>query len=121
MLMQAKPSKTETTGEIIAIRGGVLDIHFTGKVPRIHDLLRVGTASIEVSDLVGEGIVRGIALSPIQGLGLGMTVEATGGPIMVPVGDAVRGRMLNVFGQPIDGKEPLDTAAQFQSTGALRP
>jgi F-type H+/Na+-transporting ATPase subunit beta len=98
------------TGKIVAIRGGVLDIKFPGNVPRIHDLLEAGQVPIEVSDLIGEGIVRGVALAPVQGLGLGMMVEATDAPIMVPVGDAVRGRMLNVFGDPIDGKGAIDAA-----------
>ena len=94
-------------GEIVAIRGGVLDIRFPGKVPRIRDLLRVGEISIEVSALGGEGVVRGMALGQVQGLGLGMAVEATGAPILAPVGDAVRGRVLNVFGTPIDGDGSL--------------
>lgn len=109
----AETSIPSNSGEIVAIRGGVLDIRFSGKMPRIHDLLRVGTVPIEVSDLVGKGVVRGIALAPVQGLGLGMEVEATGAPILVPVGDAVLGRMLNVFGTPIDGKEALDIAEQM--------
>lgn len=109
----AETSIPSDSGEIVAIRGGVLDIRFSGKMPRIHDLLRVGTVPIEVSDLVGKGVVRGIALAPVQGLGLGMEVEATGAPILVPVGDAVLGRMLNVFGTPIDGKEALDIAEQM--------
>ncbi len=97
------------TGKIVAIRGGVIDVEFSGSVPRIHDLLRAGKVPIEVSDLMGKGVVRGIALAAVQGLGLGMAVEASGGPLVVPVGDALLGRMLNVFGEPIDGKEALDT------------
>jgi F-type H+-transporting ATPase subunit beta len=105
----AANSTLQDNGEIVAIRGGVLDVRFRGKVPRIHDLLHAGKVPIEVSGLVGEGVVRGIALAPVQGLGLGMPVEATGSPISVPVGDSLRGRMLDVFGSPIDGGEPLDT------------
>jgi len=97
------------SGRIVAIRGGVVDIRFVGKIPRIHDLLIAGTVPIEVSDLMDKGLVRGVALAPVQGLGLGMEVTATGTPILVPVGEAVRGRMLNVFGAPIDGKGPVDT------------
>ena len=99
-----------TTGEIVAIRGGVLDIFFRGEPPRIHDLLRVGDISIEVAALVGDGVVRGLALGSVRGLGLGMRVEATGAPIQAPVGDGVLGRMLNVFGDPIDGLGRLETA-----------
>jgi F-type H+-transporting ATPase subunit beta len=104
-------ASTETPGEIVAIHGSVLDIRFCGDPPRIHDLLRAGELRIEVSSLVGEGVVRGMALGVVQGLGLGMPVEATGAPIQVPVGDGLRGRMLNVFGESIDGKGPVEAVA----------
>jgi F-type H+-transporting ATPase subunit beta len=97
------PATGPQTGEIVAIRGGVIDVRFDGVAPRIHELLRAGDLGIEVAALVGGGVVRGMALGPVQGLGLGMTAIATGGPIETPVGDAVRGRMLNLFGDPIDG------------------
>jgi len=55
-------------------------------------------------------VVRCVALAPLKGLGLGMRVLATGSPITVPVGDAVLGRMLNVFGAPVDNKPaPITT------------
>ncbi|MGB4111790.1 MAG: F0F1 ATP synthase subunit beta [Yoonia sp.] len=95
---------TTQDGHIIAIRGGIVDIAFDGDVPRIHDLLFAGEIALEVTALIGHGLVRAMALAPVRGLGLGVTVTATGGPIMVPVGDAVLGRMLNVFGAPIDRK-----------------
>jgi len=95
-----------TDGTIVAIRGGVVDVVFAGQVPRIHDLLYAGDVPLEVSALIGQGIVRAIAMAPVRGLGLGMSVKATGGPIKVPVGDAVLGRMLDVFGAPIDGGPP---------------
>jgi len=93
-----------TDGRIAAIRGGVVDVVFDGAVPRIHDLLYAGDIALEVASLTGERSVRAMAMAPVQGLGLGMPVRATGGPIMVPVGDAVLGRMLDVFGAPIDGR-----------------
>ncbi|WP_417273992.1 F0F1 ATP synthase subunit beta [Celeribacter halophilus] len=92
-----------TEGHIAAIRGGVVDVHFDGAIPNIHDLLYAGDVALEVSALIGQGLVRAIALAPVRGLGLGMTVKATDGPIMVPVGEGVLGRMLDVFGAPIDG------------------
>lgn len=95
---------TQTDGLIAAIRGGVVDVVFKGTVPHIHDLLYAGDVALEVSSLIGNGMVRAMALAPVRGLGLGMPVKATGGPIMVPVGDAVLGRMLDVFGAPIDGR-----------------
>lgn len=99
----AKPD-TVVDGRIAAIRGGVVDVKFEGTVPHIHDLLYAGNVALEVSSLIGDGMVRAMALAPVRGLGLGMGVRATAGPIMVPVGEAVLGRMLNVFGDPIDGR-----------------
>lgn len=97
-------------GRIAAIRGGVVDVAFGETVPRIHDLLHVGDVPLEVSALIGNGIVRAIAMAPVRGLGIGMTVSTTGGPIKVPVGEAVLGRMLDVFGAPIDGRLAPDAA-----------
>jgi F-type H+/Na+-transporting ATPase subunit beta len=97
-------------GRIAAIRGGVVDVEFEGRVPHIHDLLYAGEVALEVVSLMGNGIVRAIAMAPVRGLGLGMPVRATGGPITVPVGEAVLGRMLNVFGDPIDGRPAVEVA-----------
>ncbi len=101
-------------GSIVAIRGSVVDAAFAGAVPRIHDQLRVGDIALEVASLADHGVVRCIALGTVRGLGLGAPVHATGAPIEVPVGDAVLGRMLNVFGAPLDGLPAV-------SAGARRP
>ncbi|MBW0148384.1 F0F1 ATP synthase subunit beta [Marinobacter arenosus] len=93
-------------GTVVAIRGGVVDIRFSDPVPRIRDLVYVGKVALEVSALLDNGVARCMALAPVRGLGLGMPAKATGGPIRVPVGDAVLGRMLDVFGAPIDRKPP---------------
>ncbi|SEK84623.1 F0F1 ATP synthase subunit beta [Pacificibacter marinus] len=103
-------SETVVQGRIAAIRGGVVDVKFEGTVPHIHDLLYAGDVALEVSSLIGNGLVRAMAMAPVRGLGLGMVVRATGGPIMVPVGEAVLGRMLNVFGDPIDNRPAPKTA-----------
>lgn len=105
---------TTTDGRIVAIRGGVVDVVFDGVVPRIHDLLYAGDIALEVAGLIGHGKVRAMAMAPVRGLGLGMTVSATGGPIKVPVGDAVLGRMLDVFGAPIDGR-PAPVATEHRA------
>ncbi len=107
-------SDTKTDGRIAAIRGGVVDVMFDGPVPRIHDLLYADKVALEVAGLIGNGMVRAIAMAPVRGLGLGMTVKATGGPILVPVGDTVLGRMLDVFGSPIDGR-PAPVATEHRS------
>ena len=107
--MVAVPNPDEdagSEGRIVAIRGGVVDVFFPASVPRVHDLLFCGEVGFEVAALVGGSVVRSIALAPVRGLGLGMPVRTTGAPIEVPVGEAVLGRMLNVFGAPIDGMPP---------------
>ena len=91
-------------GRIVGIRGGVVDVLFEGTAPRIQELVYAGELAMEVASLLANGAARCMALAPVRGLGLGMTVHATGAPIEVPVGDAVLGRMLNVFGEPLDGK-----------------
>ena len=93
-------------GTIVAIRGGIVDVTFPGMGPRIQERLQVRGISMVVASLVGDRVVRCIALGPVRGLGLGMRVSASGAGIEVPVGEAVLGRMLNVFGAPIDGLPP---------------
>ena len=115
-----KPAGQATDGRIAAIRGGVVDVVFDGPVPRVHDLLYVGDVALEVAGLIGEGMVRAMALAPVRGLGLGMVVKATGGPIRVPVGDEVLGRMLDVFGAPIDDR-PAPVAVETRSIHRAPP
>lgn len=105
-------AEQDSDGTIAAIRGGVVDVRFDGAVPQIHDLLFAGDVALEVSALIGEGLVRAISMAPVRGLGLGMTVRATGGPITVPVGEGVLGRMLDVFGAPIDGRPAPDAVSR---------
>lgn len=107
----AHSAKPIAEGRVTQIRGGVVDVVFSGQTPRIQDLLYAGDLALEVASLLDQGTVRCIALAPVRGLGLGMAVRATGAPIQVPVGEAVLGRMLNVFGQAIDGQpEPVAAA-----------
>lgn len=118
--MTTSEAVTHAEGKIIAIRGGVVDAQFDNTVPHIHDLLFAGDIPLEVASMVGEGIVRSIALASVRGLGLGMPVRATNGPIKVPVGEAMLGRMLNVFGEPIDGK-PAPAATTHRSIHRAPP
>ncbi|WP_435311140.1 F0F1 ATP synthase subunit beta [Primorskyibacter sedentarius] len=105
---------TLAEGRIAAIHGGIVDVAFEDAVPRIHDLLYAGEVPLEVSALIGDGMVRAMAMAPVRGLGLGMAVTSTGGPITVPVGEAVLGRMLDVFGAPLDGR-PAPETGSFKS------
>jgi len=106
----------EADGIIVAIRGDVVDARFRTETPRINEMLEVGSSGalrIEVDSLLDPQTVRAIALGPTGGLPLGAPVHRTGRPIEVPVGPAVLGRMLNLFGEPIDGQEPLEAAAYW--------
>lgn len=107
-------------GRVVAIRGGVVDVRFDVQMPRINDLLYAGDLPLEVASLEAADTVRCIALSPTQGLALDALVRATGGPIMVPVGDVVLGRMLDVFGAPIDGL-PVITDSERHPIHAAPP
>ena len=100
------------TGSIIAISGPVIDCRFpAGQLPKIKEALTVtakdGTRVMEVAQHIGHDTVRCILLGASESLSRGMTVEALGTGISVPVGDATLGRMFNVLGQPIDGEDPL--------------
>ncbi len=107
-MIQARDS-----GRVVGIHGDVVDVRFDGALPHINDLLEAGALALEVNALLDQGTVRCIALAPVRGLGLGQAVTATGGPIRVPVGSAVLGRMLDVFGQAIDGgPEPATRATR---------
>ncbi|MBX9857789.1 MAG: F0F1 ATP synthase subunit beta [Gemmatimonadaceae bacterium] len=100
------------TGTITAVRGSVVDVRFNGPLPAIHSLLRAGSAesvAIEVLAQIDPHHVRGVALTATQGLVRGGAVRDTGGPLQVPVGPDVLGRMFNVFGEPIDGGPSLTT------------
>ena len=97
-------------GTIIAIQGSVVDVRFEHGLPPINQMLRSGPEDqvvIEVAALTGPHTVRGLALNADRALALGMPVKDTGGPISVPVGKALLGRMLNVLGEPIDQEPPL--------------
>ena len=98
------------TGKIVQVIGPVIDIRFDpDHLPSIKNAIKInnyktGTSmTAEVAQHIGDDIVRCIAMSSTDGLVRGMDCENTGGPIMVPVGDEVLGRMFNVLGQPIDG------------------
>ncbi len=99
----ASESKAPAVGCVVAIRGGIVDVAFSGSCPKINNLLHSGDIAMEVAALAGDGVVRCIALGSVRGLGLGARVTDSGSEISVPVGESVLGRMLNVFGAPLDG------------------
>jgi F-type H+-transporting ATPase subunit beta len=110
------------TGEIIQIIGPVVDVSFEkcgGEMPSIHDALEIirdnGTKLIiECQQHIGENSIRAIAMDSTDGLRRGMKVYSTGGSIKMPIGEQIRGRLMNVIGDPIDGLKPLDKGTGYQ-------
>lgn len=97
-------------GKIIQVVGVVVDVEFAkGNLPAIYNALEVElngkTILLEVAQHLDESSVRAISLASTDGLNRGTEVKDTGAPISVPVGNATQGRMFNVIGEPIDGKE----------------
>ena len=106
-------------GKIVQVMGPVVDVEFKdGELPSIQDALKVNNGGkecvMEVSQHMGKHIVRCIMLTASEGLCRDMEVTATGSGIQGPVGDQVLGRLFNVLGQTIDGKEPLDNAEHWE-------
>jgi F-type H+/Na+-transporting ATPase subunit beta len=112
-----------TEGSIIQIIGPVVDIDFpSGKLPSILNAVKIPRKNVEgvEEDLIvevqlqlGEDRVRAVAMDSTDGLVRGMKAYDTGGPIMVPVGPKVLGRLINVIGQPIDGLGPIEAKAYY--------
>jgi F-type H+-transporting ATPase subunit beta len=93
------------SGAVVSVRGSVVDMRFEGRLPPIYSVLRAGDKGrivIEALEQLDAHRVRGIALTPTQGLARGMAVEDTGGPLMAPVGKGILSRMFDVFGNVID-------------------
>ena len=98
------------TGLIDAVRGGVVEVRFSGGLPPLRSVLRAGDVVLEVSDHAAEDRVRCIALTPTAGLARGQAAVGDGSPLTAPVGQELLGRMFNVFGQAIDGRDELTDA-----------
>ena len=99
-------------GKIVQIIGAVVDVEFPRDViPKVYDALKLTDVdlTLEVQQQLGDGIVRTIAMGSSDGLKRGMTVENTGAPISVPVGQATLGRIMDVLGNPVDEMGPVAT------------
>jgi F-type H+-transporting ATPase subunit beta len=99
-------------GNILSIRGSVVTAQFEQHLPKIHHKLLAGQDKdvvIEVLAYENDTTMKGIALNTTSGLARGAPVYDTGRPLTVPVGDAVLGRVLNVFGEPIDKQGDIKT------------
>src|SRR6202789_228501 len=104
--------KPPNRGSVTAVRGSVVDVRFESRLPLIASVLRTGASGqivIEVMTQVDATHVRGIALTPTQGVCRGMPVEDTGMPLRAPVGKNIISRMFDVFGHAIDRQpDPAD-------------
>src|SRR6056297_808828 len=115
----------ENFGEVTQVIGPVLDVSFEKSgidVPGIYDALEIertdGSVLVaECQQHIGEHTVRAIALDSTDGLRRGMKVKATGSAIKIPIGSQVRGRLLNVIGEPIDGMKKLDKTDGYEIHG----
>jgi F-type H+-transporting ATPase subunit beta len=116
---------SQLTGHISQIIGPVIDVYFDTEgqeaekvLPKIHDALKIDRGDgrdliVEVQQHIGEDTVRCVAMDNTDGLHRGLEVVPMGSPIVMPAGDQIKGRMLNVIGQPIDGMKPLDMTGAY--------
>ncbi len=116
---------SQINGHISQIIGPVIDVCFDTQgqdsekvLPKIYEAMKVTRPDgkvvvIEVEQHIGEDTVRCIAMDSTDGLERGLEVIPTGAPIQMPAGDQIRGRMMNVIGQPIDGMKPLDMKGSY--------
>ena len=100
-------------GRVSQVIGAVVDVEFDGDLPAILNALETDNNGnrllLEVAQHLGESTVRTIAMDSTEGLVRGQSVADTGAPITVPVGPATLGRIMNVIGEPIDERGPVDT------------
>ncbi|MDI9335787.1 MAG: F0F1 ATP synthase subunit beta [Gammaproteobacteria bacterium] len=111
-------------GKIVQCIGAVVDVQFhRSEMPKIYDALTLEGSSLtlEVQQQLGDGVVRTIALGSSDGLRRGLMVTNTGSPIVVPVGKATLGRIMDVLGQPIDERGPIqsDKLASIHASAPL--
>ena len=104
-------------GEIVALRGTVVDVRFQDHLPEIYSQLQAGDKGeviLEVVNHLSAHVLRSIALTSTSGLSRSSPVKDMGKPLQVPVGEPLLGRVFNVFGETIDGKEPI-TGGEWRS------
>ncbi len=116
---------SQIIGHISQIIGPVIDVYFDTAgadaekvLPKIHEALKIDRGNgrelvVEVQQHIGEDTVRCVAMDNTDGLKRGLEVVPVGAPIQMPAGEQVKGRMLNVIGQPIDGMKQLDMQGAY--------
>ena len=111
------------SGIVVSVRGSVVDVRFDEQLPPIYSILRAGADDQIVIEVLAQRDarhVRGIALTPTQGLARGMVVQDSGGPLQAPVGKAILARMFDVFGNTID-RQPAPSGVQWRSVHRAPP
>ncbi|HBL18069.1 MAG TPA: F0F1 ATP synthase subunit beta, partial [Elusimicrobia bacterium] len=105
-------------GKLVQVIGPVIDVEFpSGMLPAIQSALKIplrqggadAVVTAEVAQHLGDNTVRALVLGPTEGMCRGMAVQDTGAPIMVPVGEKVLGRLIDVLGEPKDELGPIQT------------
>ncbi len=117
---QIMKKQITNTGKVAQVIGPVVDVIFEGRksLPEIYDALEVYNDHghriiLECQQHLGEDTIRTIAMDATDGLSRGMQVKNTGGPITMPAGESVRGRLFNVIGEPIDGLGQVETEKRY--------
>ena len=104
------------SGSIVQVIGAVIDVEFPREeVPRIYDALLIDEQEItlEVQQQLGDGLVRTIAMGSSEGISRGLSVSNTAAPISVPVGEGTLGRIMDVLGNPIDERGPIEATERM--------
>ncbi len=116
--MAKAPKAAAAAGKVTQVIGAVVDVQFEGALPAILNALQTENNGkkliLEVAQHLGENTVRTIAMDATEGLVRGAAVSDLGAPIQVPVGDATLGRILNVIGEPVDERGPVN-ATEYRS------
>jgi len=108
-------AKAKSKGKVVSVIGAVVDVQFDGELPAILNALEVEGREVrlvlEVAQHLGENTVRTIAMDGTEGLVRGQPCVDTGAPITIPVGNETLGRIMNVIGEPIDERGPINSKA----------
>ena len=129
MLAQTQTGVNMNKGKIVKVLGPVVDIEFAGELPAIYNALTCeykaenepATLTLEVQQHLGDNWVRAISMGGSEGLKRGFEVTDTGEPISVPVGEMVMGRVLDVAGNPVDERGPVQAEKYYPIHRAAPP